>query len=154
MRGPIVSGIWFVAAVAITYAVVLATFVLGYIMTGGVQVPPAPPALALPALPERVRGVLILYGPCALAGGVVLARSRWWVGIGGGVGLGALSGVVLYLSGGLRSGTPVFASVGWVLAGYVGAVIGQCRRELRGGTASRTTGAGVGTEPPAAPDRG
>jgi hypothetical protein len=84
----------------------------------------------------------------------VLRPSQWWVGIAGGVGLGSLSGVVLYLSVKRHvEGVPVFALVDWVLAGYAGAIVGQCRRELRDSSAPRAIGARAGAEPGAAPDR-
>jgi hypothetical protein len=152
------AAIWCVATMTLAYAVMFGTFMLVLLMTAGggdrVQVPPAPPALALPALPRWMDSWLTFIGPLVLAGGVVLGPSRWWVGIAGGIGLGALSGTVLFLSVERHlEGTPVFALVNWVLAGYVGAIVGQCRRELRGGSASRTTGARAGAEPGAAPDR-
>jgi len=158
MGALLAAAIWCVATMALTYAVMFATFVLVEVMTFGdgsrVEVPPAPPAIALPALPDWMEKVLIFIGPLVLAGGVVLGPSRWWVGIAGGVGLGSLSGVVLYLSVKRHlESVPVFALVDWVLAGYIGAIVGQCRRELRGGSALRTTGARAGAEPHAAPDR-
>jgi hypothetical protein len=119
---------------ALAYAAVFATLILVSVVTVGdeLRAPPPPPALALPALPKRVSLALTFVGPCALAGGVVLAPSRWWVGMAGGVGLGALSGAALYLSAERHLElSPVLAPLNWMLAGCLGAVIGQWRRELQ-----------------------
>jgi hypothetical protein len=143
--------VWCLPTMALAYAVMFATFVLGFIVIGRVELPPPPPDLALPAIPKWLYAVLIPIGPCALAGGVVLALSRWWVGIVGGVVLGALSGVVLYLSAGNRPEAPVFTPIAWVLVGCVGAVVGQLRRKWQREIASRTISARAGAEPGTAP---
>jgi hypothetical protein len=143
ISGPLAAVVWCLPTMALAYAVMFATFVLGFIMIGRVELPSPPPDLALPAIPKWLYAVLIPIGPCALAGGVVLALSRWWVGMVGGVGLGALSGAVLYLSADRRPEAPVFTPIAWVLVGCVGA----WRREI----ASRTISARA--EPGAAPNR-
>jgi hypothetical protein len=153
ISGPLGAAVWCLPTMALAYTVVFATFWFGLIMTnGGVELPPPPPDLALPQLPTWVYVVLIAGGPCALAGGVVLALSRWWVGIAGGIVLGVLSATVTYLSGRPRPETPVFALVAWVLVGCIGSVIGQFRREWRRAIASRTTSARAGAEPGTAPN--